>query len=227
MVKITVVNDMLANLQKDIGNAFEFFVVCKRRFEDATNSAVGDADGSEVPEVTLKFYPFSSIFLSRLEPLFSLSPFSSIFLSLPHLHLPCIWTAGHAQRSPCYRELRRAIFSISIPFLVILSFSLNISFSFSLYFSSSFFLISTLFLFLFFFIPSSLYLDSRPWTVIALLERTEKRSSSSSSSCALVPGENSIQRCSQYHYLSITHNFISSRKEMKENELLCINTWCL
>ena len=139
MVEITVVNDMLANFQKDIGNAFEFFVVRQRRFEDATNSAVGDADGSEVPEVTLKLYSFSSIFLSRLEPLFSLSPFSSIFLSLPHLHLPCIWTAGHAQRSPCYRELRRAIFSISIPFLVILSFSLNISSSFSLYFSSSFF----------------------------------------------------------------------------------------
>ena len=79
MVKITVVNDMLSNLQKDIGNAFEFFVVRQRRFEDATNSAVGDADGSEVPEVTLKFYSFSSIFLSRLEPLFSLSPFSFIF----------------------------------------------------------------------------------------------------------------------------------------------------
>ena len=87
-MKITVVNDMLSNLQKDIGNAFEFFVVRKRRFEDATNSAVGDADGSEVPEVTLKLYSFSSIFLSRLEPLFSLSPFSFIFLSLPHLHLP-------------------------------------------------------------------------------------------------------------------------------------------
>jgi len=38
LVKITVVNDMLSNLQKDIGNAFEFFVVRQRRFEDATNA---------------------------------------------------------------------------------------------------------------------------------------------------------------------------------------------
>ena len=79
MVEITVVNDMLSNLQKDIGNAFEFFVVRKRRFEDATNSAVGDADGSEVPELTLKFYSFSLFLLLALTLFLLFLPFHSSF----------------------------------------------------------------------------------------------------------------------------------------------------
>ena len=79
MVEITVVNDMLSNLQKDNGNAFEFFVVCKRRFEDATNCAVGDADGSEVPELTLKFYSFSLFFLLALTLFLLFLPFHPSF----------------------------------------------------------------------------------------------------------------------------------------------------
>ena len=80
MVEITVVNDMLANFQKDIGNAFEFFVVCKRRFEDATNSAVGDADGSEVPGVTLlNFIPSLLFFFLASNLSFLFLPFHSSF----------------------------------------------------------------------------------------------------------------------------------------------------